>query len=155
MSYYPPTGFHFRVSFSGAGGMQGDSYERFQDVGGLSFEIEVEPLKEGGENRFEHQLPKRIKYPKLTLKRGLITDKKLTDWINSAATGFFWASPVPFFQPADILIMLLDEADQPVAAWNVVQAYPVKWSVSDFKATENTVVVETLELVYQYFERKI
>lgn len=153
--YYPPTGFHFRVAFSGVSGMEGDEQQRFQDVSGLSFEIETEPLREGGENRFEYKLPKRVKYPNLVLKRGMITNKVLTDWIKGALDGFFWASPFPLFQPANILITLMDEAGQPVAVWNVVQAYPVKWSMSDLKATENTVVVETIELAYQYFERQM
>jgi len=85
----------------------------------------------------------------------LITNKVLTDWINSAKTGFFWATPFPFFQPADILVTLMDEAGDAVAVWNVVQAYPVKWSMSDLSANGNNVVVETIELAYQYFERQI
>jgi len=153
-AYYPPGGFHFRVAFSGVSGMGVDDQQRFQDVSGLSFEIETETLREGGENRFEHKLPKRVKYPNLVLKRGLITNKILTDWINSAKDGFFWASPVPFFQPADILITLMDEAGEAVAVWNVVQAYPVKWAMSDLNANGNNVVVETIELAYQYFERQ-
>lgn len=154
-TYYPPTGFHFRVSFSGVSGMSSDDHQRFQDVGGLSFEIETESFREGGENRFEYKFPKRVKYPNLVLKRGMITSKVLTDWIKDAMNGFFYASPVPFFQPSDILITLMNEDGQPVAIWNVVQAYPVKWSMSDLKATENAVVVETVELAYQYFERQM
>ena len=152
--YYPPAGFHFRVAFNGVSGMDGDEQQRFQDVSGLSFEIETEPLRDGGENRFEYKLPKRVKYPNLVLKRGMITNKVLTNWITSALDGFYQALPVTSFKPADILITLMDEAGNPVAVWNVVQAYPVKWSMSDLKATENTVVVETIELAYQYFERK-
>ena len=153
-SYYPPGGFYFRVAFTGVSGMSGDDQQRFQEVGGLSFEIETEAFREGGENRFEHKLPKRVKYPNLVLKRGLITNKVLTDWINSAKDGFFWASPVPLFQPTDILITLMDEAGNGVAIWNVVQAYPVKWAMSDLNANGNNVVVETIELAYQYFERQ-
>jgi phage tail-like protein len=152
--YYPPAAFHFRVAFNGVSGMDKDEQQRFQDVSGLSFEIETETLREGGENRFEYKLPKRVKYPNLVLKRGLITDKVLTDWIKGALDGFFWASPYPLFQPVDIIITLMDEGGKAVATWNVVQAYPVKWSMSDLRATENAVVVETIELVYQYFERQ-
>jgi phage tail-like protein len=154
-TYYPPGGFHFRVAFSGVSGMDVDDQQRFQDVSGLSFEIETEAFTEGGENRFAYKLPKRIKYPNLVLKRGMITNKVLTDWINSARDGFFWASPFPFFQPANILITLMDEAGEAVAVWNVVQAYPVKWAMSDLNANGNTVVVETIELAYQYFERQM
>ncbi|MBS1510484.1 MAG: phage tail protein [Bacteroidetes bacterium] len=153
-AYYPPGGFNFRVAFTGVSGMDGDDHQRFQEVSGLSFEIETEPFTEGGENRFEYKLPKRVKYTNLVLKRGLITSKVLTDWINSAKDGFFWASPYPLFQPADILVTLMNDAGEPVAVWNVVQAYPVKWSMSDFNATANNIVVETLELAYQYFERQ-
>src|SRR4030095_167065 len=153
-SYYPPTGFHFKVEFVGVSGMNSDTEQRFQDVSGLSFDIETESLKEGGENRFEYKLPKRAKYPNLVLKRGLLTNQVLLDWIKSAMSTFFTVV-IYDFKPADILITLLDEADAPVAIWNVVQAYPVKWSVSDFKSTENAIVVESIELAYQYFERKM
>jgi phage tail-like protein len=153
-AYYPPGAFHFRVAFSGVTGMDIDDQQRFQDVSGLSFEIETEAFREGGENRFEYKLPKRIKYPNLVLKRGMITNKVLIDWINSAKD-FFWATPVPRFKPVDILVTLLDDAGEPVAVWNVVQAFPVKWSMSDLNAKENSVVIETIELAYQYFERQM
>ncbi len=153
-SYYPPTGFHFRVEFQGISGMDSDTEQRFQDVGGLSFEIEYETVNEGGENRFSHKFPKRTKYPNLVLKRGLLTNTALLDWMN-AAMNTFYTVVIYDFKPADILISLLDEAGNPLAVWSVVQAYPVKWSVSDFRSTENAVVVETIELAYQYFERKL
>lgn len=151
--YYPPAGFHFKVEFQGVSGMDSDQEQRFQDVSGLSFEMETESFTEGGENRFEYKLPKRIKYPNLVLKRGLLTDSALISWINDAMSTFFTV-PVYDFKPADILISLLDESDQPVAIWQVVQAYPVKWNVSDFNSNQNAIAVETVELAYQYFERK-
>ena len=63
------------------------------------------------------------------------------------------AIPVPIFKPSDIIITLMDEAGQEAAVWTVVQAYPLKMSTSDFKASDNSIVVETLELAYQYFNR--
>ncbi len=152
--YYPPGGFHFKVEFVGVDGMNTDTEQRFQEVSGLSFEIETEPLREGGENRFEYKLPKRAKYPNLVLKRGLLKGTAFLDWFKSAMSTYFTVL-VYDFKPADITITLLDEADQPVAIWNVVQAYPLKWSMSDLKSTENAVVIETMELAYQYFERKM
>ena len=152
--YYPPSGFHFKVEFIGVDGMNTDTEQRFQEVSGLSFEVETEPLREGGENRFEYKLPKRIKYPNLILKRGLLKGTAFLDWFKSAISTYFTVV-VYDFKPADISITLLDEADQPVAIWNVVQAYPLKWSMSDLRSTENAVVIETMELAYQYFERKM
>jgi phage tail-like protein len=153
-SYHPPAGFHFKVEFTGVTGMGTDTEQRFQEVSGLSFEIETETLREGGENRFEYKLPKRAKYPNLVLKRGLLTGSAFLNWFKSAMSTYFTVVLYEF-KPADISITLLDEADQPLAIWNVVQAYPLKWAMSDFKSSDNALVIETIELAYQYFERKM
>jgi phage tail-like protein len=152
--YYPPASFKFKVEFVGVNGMDNDTEQRFQEVNGLSFEIETETLNEGGENRFEYKLPKRAKYPNLVLKRGLLQGTALLKWFNSAMNTYFTAL-VYDFKPADIIITLLDEADNAVAIWKVNQAYPLKWSTSDFKASDNSIVVESLEFAYQYFERTL
>jgi phage tail-like protein len=89
------------------------------------------------------------------LKRGLITNKVFTDWIEDAKDGFFSALPSPNFKPVDILISLMNESGDTVATWNVVNAYPVKWSISDLNARENAVVIESIEMAYQYFERQM
>jgi len=151
--YTPPCGFHFKVEFVGVDGMGTDTEQRFQEVTGLSVEIEVDELREGGENRFVYKLPKRAKYPNLVLKRGLLKGTAVLNWLKSAMNTYFTVV-IYDFKPADIMITLLDEADEPAAVWNVVQAYPLKWSASDFNAANNSVVVETIELAYQYFERK-
>lgn len=152
-TYYPPTSFHFKVEFTGVTGMDKPDAQRFQEVSGLSFEVETEELVEGGENRFAYKLPKRAKYPNLVLSRGLATDSAFLDWFKSAMHTYFTV-PLYEFKPADLLITLMDEADQAVAIWNIVQAYPLKWSVSDFKAADNAIAIEKLELAYQYFERQ-
>lgn len=154
MSYYPPAAFYFKVEFIGVDGMDADNEHRFQEVNGLSFEVETEEFKEGGENRFTYKFPKRIRYPNLVLKRGLLQGTALLNWFKSAISTYFTVV-VYDFKPADIMISLLNETGEPVAIWNVVQAYPLKWSVSDFRSTDNTVAIETIELAYQYFERKM
>lgn len=153
--YYPPVGFHFKVEISGATGMNTDTEQRFQEVSGLSVEIETEVLKEGGENRFEYKLPRRTKYPNLVLKRGLLRESAFISWFKDAINAFYSVNPFDSFKPADITITLLDEADLPVAIWQVMQAYPVKWSMTDLRSSENAVVIETMELAYLYFDRKL
>jgi len=39
--------------------------------------------------------------------------------------------------------------------WEVIDAWPKKWSVSDFNAQENSIVVETIDLSYKYFKVKL
>ncbi len=143
--YYPPVAFHFKVEF-GLDGL-GDNDARFQEVTGLTMELGVETLAEGGENRFEHRLPNRGKFPNLVLKRGMLSDSGVIDWVKNAIENFQ-------FKPTDVLVTLLNENHEPLGAWSFARAWPVKWAVSDLKATDNSLVVETLELAYSHFTKK-
>ncbi|SHJ76998.1 conserved hypothetical phage tail region protein [Malonomonas rubra DSM 5091] len=145
MADYPPVGFHFRVTISLPGVGEKDS--RFQEVTGLSAELGTEELQEGGENRFVHRLPTLPKYGNLVLKRGLLIDSGLIQWCRDAIENFSFA-------PTTVDVTLLNEKHEPLGfTYSFVKAWPVKWAVSDFKAQENGLVVETLELSYQYFTR--
>ncbi|HYQ56744.1 MAG TPA: phage tail protein [Draconibacterium sp.] len=140
--YYPPLGFHFKVEFNGYPGEF-----QFQSVSGLTVDVETEQLTEGGENRFKHKVPVRTKYPNLVLKRGLLVDSELISWFRNAVENYE-------FKPTDLIVKLLNEEHEPLISWNVVHAYPVKWSLSDFDAEQNKLVIETLELTYNYFNVK-
>lgn len=144
-AYYPPVGFHFRVEFSGLG--SGDNDTRFQEVSGMTAEITTEELAVGGENKFTYRLPTKAKYGNLILKRGMLLDSDLISWFSRAIEDFQ-------FKPVDVSVYLLNENHEISSSWIFLKAYPVKWAVSDFKAQDNSLVVETIELVYQYFRRK-
>jgi len=140
--YNLPVSFHFNVNI---GGDKKDDI-RFQEVNGLTAEISVEELVVGGENMFTYRLPNRAKYNNIILKRGMLKNSKLIDWFRNAVEHFQ-------FEPRDISIYLLNENNETITSWEVIQAYPVKWVISDFKAQDNGLVIETIELVYQYFRR--
>jgi len=143
--YRPPVGFHFRVEFQLTDTQDGDA--RFQEVAGLGAELGVEEVVEGGENRFSHRLPTRARYANLILKRGLFKDSRLIDWCRKGIENFD-------FEPTTVNVTLLNEKHEPLSeTYSFLKAWPVKWSVSDFKAQENSLVIETLELAYTYFTR--
>lgn len=139
--YYPPWSFYYRVEF---GASKSKNDVRFQTVSGLTVEYDMEEYKEGGENRFSHKLPGRTKYADLVLKRGMLTDSALIAWFMDAFRD-------RVFEPTDVNVILMNEAGDPLRTWKIVQAIPKKWSVSDFNSGENTVVIETMELSYRYF----
>lgn len=140
--YTPPVGFHFRVDFLDIETVGNDT--RFQSVSGLTVSMDTETVKEGGENRFEHQLPGRSKYTDLVLKRGLLTDSGVIAWCRDAFENFS-------FRPITLLVHLLGPAHVPLVTWNVVHAWPKKWSTADLNAEQSAVLIETLELTYNYF----
>jgi phage tail-like protein len=141
--YYPPVGFHFRVEFDLPGA--GDSDMRFREVSGLSAELEEETYNEGGENRFVQKLPVRARYPDLVLKRGLLTSSDVRKWCQDAIQNLE-------IKPVTVWVTLLNDAHEPLQSYTVVNAWPKKWSVSDFNAESGEVVVESLELAYQRFK---
>lgn len=139
---YPPVGYFFRVEFQLGGTSATDAM--FQDVTGFTADLETEPVKQGGENRYTQLLPTRAKYGDLVLKRGLLVNSKIVQWCKAAIEELD-------IQPITVIVSLLNEQGTPLLTYNFVNAWPKKWSVSDFNAQESKIVIETLELTYQYF----
>ncbi|MDJ0703321.1 MAG: phage tail protein [Leptolyngbyaceae cyanobacterium MO_188.B28] len=139
---YPPASFFFRVEFTS----NLSTEISFQSVTGLSVDMQTEPLKEGGENRFEHILPVRTKYNPLILKRGLLRGSKVIKWCMDAILNFD-------IHPVELNVNLLSvSSSTPLITWKVINAWPKKWSVSEFNAEQNSLAIESIELNYSYFE---
>lgn len=142
--HYPPVSFHFRVEFQGLPGLKNqDAF--FQEVTGLSRDLETEQLREGGRNDVTHQLPTRTKYPNLVLKRGLFVDSGLGSWVNDAMEHLD-------IKPCTVLVQLLNENHTPLLTYRCEGAYPLKWSIDGFNAQDSKILVETMELYYQHFK---
>jgi phage tail-like protein len=141
--HYPPPGFHFVVNFQLAPQTLIDV--SFQEVSGLTVEMETEAYVEGGENRFTHQLPTRTRYSDLTLKRGMPTGSGLVKWCKDAIENFR-------FRPVNLTVSLLNAQHAPLHSWYVVGAIPKRWEVSAFNAEQNALAIETLVLSYHYFK---
>ena len=141
-NYYPPVGFHFKIEVLGL--PPNDFDVRFTEVSGLSVEMGTEEVAEGGENRFIQKYPTRTKYPELVLKRGLLRNSEVWNWTRQCIEDYR-------IEPKSVDIKLLNEEHQPLMTWHVVGAYPTKWAISDLNASNNAVVVESLQLFYQRF----
>ena len=143
--------FRFRVEFTGIPNLK---EQFFQEVTGLSWELEVEDLQAGGVNEYSIRLPKRLKYPNLVLKRAMYSDLALAKWMEDAIKDYFITpddrKPKGI---TDIMITLLNYNKDELANWQVVQAFPLKWNLSPFNAMENKFVTETFEFGYQSFKR--
>lgn len=138
-----PVAFHFSVYFAGSSPSIPDA--AFSEVSGLETGMELEPVVEGGENRFVHQLPKPIKQGRLVLKRGLAdTSSGLVTWCKDTLERGLAAR----IEPRAMIIKLLDETGSPVASWVFGGVFPVKWSVGSLDAMKNDIAIETIELSY-------
>lgn len=149
MSAVPPVAFRFAVRFDGQGA---DVDASFQEVSGIELDMRVESFQEGGENRFRHALPRGVKHPRLSLKRGTVAaDAWLVKWCKDTLEGVL-AAPHP--PTRDLEVSLLDAEGKALRQWSFTQAYPVKWEVEAFNSTRNEVAIEMIELAYVACQRK-
>ncbi len=129
----PLRGFRFLLEIEGiaSGG--------FTRVKGLSRDVKHESYREGGVNEYEHKLVTQVTYPAVVLERGLALED-LWQWALDTADGDV--------QRKTIRLRLQDEANVKQWAWQIENAIPVKWSVSDLDASSSQVVMESLELAH-------
>ena len=139
----PPfaTSFQFRVTFD----LSPDVADtRFQSVSGLQVSYETFAVKEGGENRFVHQLPERTSYQDVVLKRAIVTDSAVVEWCREAFENFR-------FQPVTVTIQLLNPRSEPLRSWHLDRAWPKQWELGELNAENNGLVIESLTLSYRRF----
>jgi phage tail-like protein len=160
-AFFPPVGFFFSVEILGnRTSARANDRMGFQEVSGISAGIETETIVEGGENRFAHKVPKRVKYDSdLTLKRGLITTPSpFGDWCRSYfSLGINLLSGAKKIDSRDLIIHLMDadKKEDPLMSWAFFRTYPVKWEITGMHSQRSEIVVESLTLTYAYFETLI
>jgi len=140
---YPYTGFHFVVLFELFPQLPKDI--AFQEVSGLTVDVNLDTYNEGGENRFVHRLPGRTKYSDLVLKRGMTLVSGVTAWAIDGIENFNYV-------PTNLIVSLLDENHLPVSSWYIVNAIPIKLELSPFNAEEGKIVIESFTLRYEYYK---
>lgn len=135
----PLMSFRFRVEIDGI------TAAYASEVSGLSRETETEPYEEGGVNEWVHQLPKRTKYQHITLKRGITDRDDLWQWHQDVIEGRF--------RRQNGAIILMDAEGSDRWRWNVLQAFPVKWTGPELRAENSTVAFEAVELAHHGITR--
>lgn len=142
---YPPSAFYFKVVFDGD-----TSDSAFQEVSGISSEMKVQDVTEGGENRFVHKLPVGMSHGNLELKRGIAPmSSKLVAWCKAVLESDFTQRIVP----KDINVYLMDGTGNYIREWSFENAFPIKWEVESFNSTKNEVAIEKISLSYTCLKR--
>ena len=88
---------------------------------------------------FVHKLRGQLKYPNLTLKRGVTHEAMLSEW--------FFASQSPEERPT-LTVFLMGPDAQEVRHWAFRAAFPVKWQGPNFNAASTGIATETLEIAH-------
>ena len=79
----------------------------------------------------------------ITLKRGLVQDDELWNWYSAVVSGKM--------DRRTVSILLYENKgrspSQPVVAWVLKDAMPIKWIGPSFRSDENAVAVDQLEFI--------
>jgi phage tail-like protein len=135
----------------------------FSECTGLSLETKFMEYREGGRNVGPLKFPEFGAVSNVTLRRGLVPGANvdtLLNWHLDVMRGTFDGGANPNKRkpsPDDDIdkrcaIVLQNEAGKEVKRWNLVRAFPAKWSGPEMKAMSSDLAMETLELAYEALE---
>ena len=117
----------------------------FRSVSGLAAEAEVIEYREGSDAlSSSRKLPGRVRYPNVTLRRGITASHDLWDWWQTVVDGTV--------QRRNASITLLDDSRTPVLRWLLRNAWIAKIEGPNLEAGGNEVAIESIELAHEGLE---
>src|SRR5512137_1990979 len=137
------------VQFSYALDLGGKVKGYFTECSGLGSEhdvVEHKVVDEKGRQMVK-MVPGRIKWDKITLKRGITDAKDIWDWRKKVEDGQVEDARI------DGSIIMMDQELKPVARWNFEGGWPSKVSGPQLKSASNEIGVEEITIVHHRLER--
>ena len=123
----------------------------FTEVSGLSVQLDVEELAEGGQNAYTHKLLGRMKWPNIVFKRGLTDTDALFKWLLDHSGEGLAKRSNKLGEGDDGSISVVHQNGQPYRTWNLMGLRPVKWSGPRLAASSRDLAVEELEVCHRGF----
>jgi phage tail-like protein len=134
----PYLAYNFLVEIDGA------TVAGFNEVDGISSEIEAVEYREGKDAMHPRKLSGMRKFGNITLKNGFTVNDDLHRWFLAGLTG-----PVDRRSGS---IILMNEEEQQVVRWNFREGWPTKFEGPPFNAASAEVAILSVELVVEEIE---
>lgn len=136
---YPLPVFHFTVQWGG-------TRLGFSEVTGLTQENQAIEYRDGSFPEYSTiKMPGLRKFSNIVMKRGIVkADNEYFAWMNEIKLNTITRR--------DLVISLLNEKHEPVMAWKVHNAFPVKLEGPQLKASGNEVAIESIEVAHEGLE---
>ena len=146
----PYKNFNFRVKWDGR------YVAGVSKVSALKRSTEVVEHREGGDPSSSRKSPGRTQYDAITLERGVTHDTEFEQWANKV-----WSYGAPLGQEVslkdfrkDIVIELVNEAGQVVAAYRIFRCWPSEFqALPELDANSNDIAIQHLVLQNEGWER--
>lgn len=135
----PYRNFRFRVEVDGI------QQAGFSEVSGFDASVNVIEYREGNETTTPRKLPGLTKYGNITMKWGVTDSMDMYNWLQECVQGTI--------QRKNVTIVAIDEEGQDVATWQVIEAWPTKYTAPNFNGTGNEVAIELMEIAHEGMTR--
>ena len=132
----PVLSYKFLIQFTGRNGF---ATFRAQSVNGLGFSLNLTEFNTTGGLK---ALPSEVTYNNLIIKRAILEEKYAMETSTQTLLNTLEVEQI------EMEIYLLNDKLEYVRSWLVTGAYTVKWSTTDFDASSNKVIIETMEYKY-------
>ncbi|WP_276358389.1 phage tail protein [Cohnella caldifontis] len=135
----PYRNFRFRVEIEGL------QQAGFSEVSGFDASFDVVQYREGNEVITPRKLPGLARYGNITLKSGATESMELYEWIQDCVQGTV--------ERKTVTIIAIDEEGNDVATWQVIEAWPTRYTAPSFNGQGAEVAIELLELAHEGMTR--
>lgn len=113
----------------------------FSECTGLEMSLDVEEYREGGRNGETLQFPTRVRWSKITLKKGVGAGTALWDWHYGFVTGKG--------KRRDGVIVLMNDLHLPSHIWHFRRGLPTRYSGPSMNASQTSVAIESIEITHE------
>lgn len=126
----------------------------FQKVSGLKTSVEVVEYREGNNPDRMEKLIGMMSFDAVTLERGISNDDDFNKWVKAVASstldgdagGVSGGTGLDREVRQDVVIKLHDKKGTAVKQYKLLGAFPSEYTIGDFDATSNDVVISSLVL---------
>jgi phage tail-like protein len=125
----------------------------FSQVSGLEVRVDVATYQEGGENGYVHNLPGRMTWPHVVLRRGITDSDALFTWVNKTSGGGFSANNNSLTRSTGAITVIGSDGTR-LRAWELQGVFAVRWTGPNFDASSTQSLFEELELAHHGFTSK-
>jgi phage tail-like protein len=125
----------------------------FSQVSGLEVRVDVAMYREGGENGFTHNLPGRMSWPNIVLRRGITDSDALFSWVNKTAGAGFATNNNSLTRSTGAITVIGTDGTR-LRAWELQGVFAVRWRGPNFDVGSGDALYEELELAHHGFTTK-
>jgi len=126
----------------------GETIAHFVECGPISVDVGTTEYRAGGVAQLVQKLPTYTTYSDVTLRYGLTSSTVMWDWFVAVTRGQIDRANVS-------VILLGPDGSTPVIQWDLIRAFPRRWTSASLRANAREVAIEEVVLAYESLGREV